>query len=1305
MKNGVCFVQKSVKTTLFFLLKKIKRYDIIMIYMGAVCDLSVPKKSERKIFMNKLKKLFAVTSAAAIVATSFSALSLNASAKTTEYGPLTWTEATTTGFSDSGRGASSIVTDFEGNSGNAVLMNNSGGTNGTVMSSFDAVTGAHVGIAYSAYFTSNYTNTKYIAVGSKSLARMSGDEVKTANTVFTVGNKTAGNIMINGSVDTGIEPNQWISVYAIADFNTKKVNITISKYSGGDVLYEGTVDFLDDKLTEISGITLNSHRGVTDPAIYLDDFELSTYDEAAITIAAESVSVAESGESLLATVENAKTVQAVAKDTGIVDVSYDEESGEIKATYIAEGKTTVDITATSEDGVSVYGSVDVISGSVELTSINVKYVYYNGDETVTVKDGYTINDVPVGTPLTGNDVEYDDVVLNSDFRYKNPSIENGSYVAVKGENTLNVVYANRDAAVKTIKASYSTDSKKITDVTVEIPEGYYVGDSYTFISNNYVTDTSGDIYAVGNDYTDDAEATILNDSANPVNSVLKKDIALEENTVLDYTVVKSPNACFYSEWEDILGITASNSATGRNIASGGKMCFTSSTVSFYDVTATGYYQVVITGGPKNRGFAVYQNEETANAATAVNDGTAFMYNKLVGDNKSYNNDQYGLYVVKTGLLQAGDKLVLRGFGDKGAADNLDYVLIRRIVTGDIIGSDGVSIIPGGQTSKFTFDSGLDVDPTWSITGVDGVSVDENGMVTVSENAAEGVATLKATIESADVEGSKEITIQKAKVESFVMNGAAAFSNGQKSTYSVSDVKDQFGTDITNAVKVQYSSTNADVVSIDEKTGVATANAVGETNISATISVGESTKTETKTVIIKNYFLSGTATGNETTINSNDFVTSDNIVGYMITTAKDGVKVAQTTVESVPSVIDTTGADSYEIAPIYKYTGVTLGAAFEDVFADGMYNITFKKGDTKRADILVNGYMVGNNVDQYGEGRAISDGAEYTINDAVINGGSITVDTADRDGTGALTWVQLVKAPSNVNRTKKVYILGDSLVATYYGSYAEGTEVGGARTGWGQVIENYFSDDVEVVNLANSGQYAAGLLSSAFPGVMAMAQKGDYFIIEAGYNDRSYSSREEMKASVISMVEQCEAKGIVPVLVSPNASAHDFKAGLQFASTMNEAAAEMQAKYDDVIFVDLAKLSYEFMIGSGISHTASAEGDFITAVKNEDGSLKSVKLTKAAKDSKLNMPSTDDSAYLWTSDMKPVTINVSTELVKTTYNLTAVGGDTLHSSYAAATKWAEIVAQGMKDAGADFVTTDYTYTFTDAAGGEVICEVK
>lgn len=312
---------------------------------------------------------------------------------------------------------------------------------------------------------------------------------------------------------------------------------------------------------------------------------------------------------------------------------------------------------------------------------------------------------------------------------------------------------------------------------------------------------------------------------------------------------------------------------------------------------------------------------------------------------------------------------------------------------------------------------------------------------------------------------------------------------------------------------------------------------------------------------------------------------------------------------------------------------------DGIFEDGYYDITFKKAETGRGDIYVNGAMVGNNVDQADADRKVTDGALYTAEDVKVTGGKISVSMTD--GSTMLDYVKVEKKPDGYERPQRVYIIGDSLACIYYGDFEK--TVGGGRSGWGQLIGDFLK--VPVTDLANSGQYAAGLYRDAFPGVMANAEAGDILLIECGYNDRSYSTRDEMRTTVKKMIDECRVAGIIPILVTPNASQHDYKPSVVWSSYLKDVAIDK-----DCQLIDLSKESYDFLY--------SLYGD------NADG------------------------------------------VVTKNYNLTEVGGDTLHSSYAAAYKWAAMVAQGMKDLGyGDIVNTDHKYTFTDTLGNKITAEVK
>ena len=1250
----------------------------------------------------KMKKILSMITALAMSASAFASLAITASAKTDvltenfdgESVSSAWTTKT------SGANMNFTIGDTDGNKYLNAANVSTGGTRTQGMTMPQTASSEYTKVT----LDFNLSNHGYSADNPHGFSVMSANGAKVFQINLPNNHYNPSTVTINGTALTGVTAEKqtylgWYTLDAVLDSVRGKVDYTVYKQGSSTAVTSGTVDMATAS-AGVRGLEFYANRNQCN--IMIDNIEVAELVPPVVTVEASTVELGVGGSAQIATVADAVSVDVVSADEDAAFAEYAD--GAVTVYGGAAGKVAITITATSADGVKVVKTVDAVVGGVELADVAVKYVNSDMEE---IAEGYTISDAVVDSFIAESDLTIPEKIETADYRYTNGTAE--EYVVQSGENTIYVVYADKAAAVTVVDISYVADGTEVATVTVDVPAGKYVGDEFTYISNNIVEGTDDKYYAVGNDYTTDAEPTILNNASTPVNNVLRKTVTLAEDTVITYDVTESKDVCFYGEWEDILG-GGSTYATGRNIASGGKMAATTSQVQFFTVEQTGNYQIVLVGGPKKRGTAVYTSADAAAAATSVDDETA-----LITLKNSDNNDQYGIYAVKTAMLTEGDVLTIRGFATgNNSTDNLDYVLIRHIVSGDIIGPEGISILPETNTAQFTFDSGLSGDVEWTITDaegndIEGVTIDADGVVTVEPTVEfEDMATITASTAGGTVTGSKEIEIAAMFVDSFEIDGPTTVAVGQTYTYSTKYIKDFFGQDISKYVDVT-------VESYDNSIATASGNTITVVGAGDGL-IGVHVGDDVQDVEIKaNYFyLTGKATGNETAIDASSLVTSDNIKGYLVTTAKGGVKVSQKTVDTVPATVDTTGADSYEIAPIYYYdaNGAGLGnlngnkTPLGDNFADGFYNMTFTKTYTERVDIYVNGYMVGNNVDQDGTGRVMSDEHKvYSVNDVVVEGGTVTVSTTDiANGSNGprgyqMTSVELVKAPSIVDRQKKVYVTGDSLVASYYGATTD--LVGSSRTGWGQVLENYLTDDVEVINMANSGQYAEGILVTAFPGMLKMAQPGDYFVIESGYNDRTYSSREKMYDALVSMVDQAMEKGVKVVLVSPNASAHDYKTGLQFSSTMTDVANDMIAKYgSDVTYVDLTTLSYNFMVDTGISTKVSEDAINYAPVYNEDGTLASITVTPVAADSYVKMPH-----IIWNADMKPVTTSSDTVQVDATYNLSTAGGDTLHSSYVAAMKWAEIVAQGMKDAGIDFVNTTFSYEFTDTIGNTITCRVK
>lgn len=532
----------------------------------------------------------------------------------------------------------------------------------------------------------------------------------------------------------------------------------------------------------------------------------------------------------------------------------------------------------------------------------------------------------------------------------------------------------------------------------------------------------------------------------------------------------------------------------------------------------------------------------------------------------------------------------------------------------------------------------------------GVTVDSDGAVSAAESAVAGTYTLTATSTSnAEKTASVEIKVDDyQQITELTLSGAWAYDAiGEKGQYSVVKAVDKYGDDITDLLSsIAWTSSNTAVAEINSATGELTTTGFGETEITATITNGTAVTTKTIPVTVAGYSLTGDASGDATVVDTSALIKGNAIKKYLVTTATaDGVSVNSTEVAAADITggsysVNTAGAAKYEIAPIFSYhvgqpgTLGNYGAGFDIAIPADTYN--FNVTDTgQRCDVYVNNQLIVNNILQ--GGSAVN---SLKVNDIVVNEGVAKITTADyangQTEASVDISVDIVKSPSVVNREKKMYVLGDSLVCIYYNG-ADKTK--NYQTGWGQVLSSY-TKGVEVVNLANSGVTANGLLNSAFTQIRTSAKAGDILVLESGYNDRTYDTEAVMRNALTSMITEAEEKGVEVVLVSPNASVHDYKASVAWTSVMAAVASETGTKY-----IDLSKLSYDFLYGTYANNT---------------------------------------------------------DAIKGTYNVS----DDLHSTFNGANKWASMVAKELAGLGfAEYINTDYTYAFTDQSGATIECSAK
>ena len=357
-------------------------------------------------------------------------------------------------------------------------------------------------------------------------------------------------------------------------------------------------------------------------------------------------------------------------------------------------------------------------------------------------------------------------------------------------------------------------------------------------------------------------------------------------------------------------------------------------------------------------------------------------------------------------------------------------------------------------------------------------------------------------------------------------------------------------------------------------------------------------------------------------------------------------------ESKSITVDTTGAAKVEVAPIYETSMNTLVAIPSD-----SYNVTITANNGRRTDVYVNDQMMFNNINQGSDnwtiGRNVAESTDYTVHDIVVTQGYAKFNYRDDQSSGTtITNVKFSKSPSIVTRTKKVYVIGDSLVANYYGTAPEGKE-GLVRTGWGQVLQNYISG-AEVVNLGNSGAWATGMKADAFTNVLGSAQPGDIMVLESGYNDKVHSNEADMKAAVTDMLTTANDMGLTTFLVTPNASYHDYEEDVIYSAAIRTVAEEVTSTN----LIDLAKKSYAFLNDKYGALDNAARRYVLVGDKDNAGIYNNA---------------------VWNEDNSKIS-----------------GDKGLHSTNNAANCWAAIIAQGLYDneATRNVVDTNYKYTFND-----------
>jgi lysophospholipase L1-like esterase len=178
------------------------------------------------------------------------------------------------------------------------------------------------------------------------------------------------------------------------------------------------------------------------------------------------------------------------------------------------------------------------------------------------------------------------------------------------------------------------------------------------------------------------------------------------------------------------------------------------------------------------------------------------------------------------------------------------------------------------------------------------------------------------------------------------------------------------------------------------------------------------------------------------------------------------------------------------------------------------------------------------------------------------------------------------AAKKADQPVTVYLAGDSTVASYPASRAP-------LTGWGQVLERFFTDAITVKNEAVSGRSSKSFIDEGrLTAILNAIQPGDYLFIQFAHNDeksadpkRYTEPQTSFKAYLRQYVDGARVKGAYPILVTPMHRRGFVADGTirfshgEYPNAILELADEMQ-----VPVVDLHQKSQALFEAVGVSGT-------------------------------------------------------------------------------------------------------------------------
>ncbi|SER28919.1 Lysophospholipase L1 [Gracilibacillus ureilyticus] len=164
---------------------------------------------------------------------------------------------------------------------------------------------------------------------------------------------------------------------------------------------------------------------------------------------------------------------------------------------------------------------------------------------------------------------------------------------------------------------------------------------------------------------------------------------------------------------------------------------------------------------------------------------------------------------------------------------------------------------------------------------------------------------------------------------------------------------------------------------------------------------------------------------------------------------------------------------------------------------------------------------------------------------------------------------------------QLFLAGDSTMSHYEASAFP-------RMGWGQALQNFFTDELIVKNHAASGRSTKSFINENRWAVMEREfSEGDYVLIQFGHNDQKPDEARATKPfttyqeNLRFFIHRARSFGVTPILLTSIARRHFDKDG-KLLETHGEYPRAMRelAVREGIIFIDMLENTKEALINLG-----------------------------------------------------------------------------------------------------------------------------